>query len=54
MYTNACMFILGERSVKGAFGTNRKISKFKVSRDDLIIILLLMLMIIYKQIHSQK
>ena len=53
MYTNACMFILGERSVKGAFGTNRKISKFKVSRDDLII-LLLMLMIIYKQIHSQK
>lgn len=36
MYT--CMSILGERSVKGTFGTNRKISEFKVSRDDLVII----------------
>ena len=37
MYT--CMSILGERSVKGTFGTNRKISEFKVSRDDLVIII---------------
>ena len=36
MYT--CVSILGERSVKGTFGTNRKISEFKVSRDDLVII----------------
>lgn len=37
MYT--CMSILGKRSVKGTFGTNRKISQFKVSRYDLIIII---------------
>ena len=38
MYT--CMSILGERSVKGTFGTNRKISEFKVSREDLVIIII--------------
>lgn len=33
------MSILGERSVKSTFGTNRKISEFKVRRDDLVIII---------------
>lgn len=35
------MSILGERSVKGTFGTNRKISEFKVRRDDLVIIIII-------------